>query len=122
MRSLTLALLLVAVILVLPACYTLETVNSPTDVPVQLSNASNQSVIGHFEHSMWIHHFIDGLVNASDPDISKMIANQVKLKGGTAAVNVKITYQMTFVNGLLNLITFELYNPFTLTVEGDIVK
>jgi len=122
MKPLSLALLLIAVVLIFPACYTLETVNSSTDVPVQLSNANNQAIIGHFEHSMWIHHFIVGLVNASDPDVSKMIANQVKLKGGTAAVNVKITYQMSFVNGLLNMITFEIYNPFTLTIEGDVVK
>ncbi|MCH8269429.1 MAG: hypothetical protein IH846_18175, partial [Acidobacteria bacterium] len=29
--------------------------------------------------------------------------------------------QMSFLNGLLNLITFGIYSPFTLTVEGDIV-
>jgi hypothetical protein len=122
MKRLPLAVLLVALLLVFPACYTLDTVNTQIPISMQVTNASGQSVVGHFESSVWVHHFIIGLVSANDPDVAKMIANQVKMKGGTGAVNVKITYQMSFVNGLLNIITLQIYNPFTLTVEGDVVK
>jgi len=122
MKNLSSVILLIAVIFVFPACYTLNTVNSPTDVPIQISNAKEQNIIGHFESSMWVNHFIAGLVTPNDPDVSKIVAEQVKMKGGTGAVNVKVNYQMTFVNGLLNGITAGIYNPFTLKIEGDVVK
>ena len=57
-----------------------------------------------------------------DPDVAKILSDEVKAAGGTHAVNVKVNYQATFVNGLLNIITASIYNPFTLTIEGDVVK
>ncbi len=62
------------------------------------------------------------MVSPDDVGIEKLVADAVQLDAGAGAVNVRIKYQMTFVNGLVNLITFGIYNPFTLTVEGDVVK
>ena len=65
--------------------------------------------------------WIFGLVSPADAGVEKLISEAVRSKGGTRAVNVKMKYRMSFVNGLLSLITFTLYSPFTLTVEGDVV-
>ncbi len=71
---------------------------------------------------MTVHHFIFGLVTASDPEVAKALSDEVKTAGGSNAINVKINYQMTFVNGLLNAITVGIYNPFTLTIDSDVIK
>jgi hypothetical protein len=34
---------------------------------------------------------------------------------------VKIRYEATFVDGLINSITLGIYNPYTLVIEGDII-
>jgi hypothetical protein len=62
---------------------------------------SNQSVSG------WNHYVLFGLapVGTTDPN---------KLSGG--AENYTITNQMTFVNGLVAVLTFGLYTPTTTTV------
>ena len=120
--SVTLAVLLAAIVLLGPGCYTLSTANSPTDQSVEMSNVNKATPVAHFQQTAWMHHFLFGLISSNKADITKMVANEVKLKGGSSAVNVKITYEMTFVQGLINVVTFGIYNPFLLTVEGDAVK
>ncbi len=111
-----------ALLVLVPGCYTLETINSPTDQAVEISNVKKATATAHFQRTEWINHFLFGLVSTNKADIPKMVSNEVQMKGGTSAVNVKIIYEATFVQGLLNIITFGIYNPFTLTVEGDVVK
>jgi hypothetical protein len=120
--SVPLFILLAIVMLLGPGCYTLATVNSPTEQGIEMSNAKKATTTAHFQRSEWVNHFIFGLVTSTKPDMTKMIANEVQMKGGKSAVNVTITYEATFVQGLLNIVTFGIYNPFTLTIEGDVVK
>jgi hypothetical protein len=103
-------------------CYTVNVIGTPADQTLSLSNHPSGTLVKHFSTSMWVHHLIAGLVPLNDPDVAKILSDEVKAAGGTHAVNIKVNYQMTFVNGLLNLITWEIYNPFTLTIEGDVVK
>ncbi len=65
--------------------------------------------------------WIFGLVSPADAGLEKLISEAVRSKGGTRAVNIKMQYQMSFLNGFLNVITFGIFSPFTLTVEGDVV-
>ena len=103
-------------------CYTLNAVATPTSQILSMSNNPNGDIIKHFTTSMMVHHLIFGLVTISDPEVAKALSNEVQAAGGNGAINIKIHYQMTFVNGLLNFITAGIYNPFTLTIEGDITK
>lgn len=103
-------------------CYTLNAIGTPADQTLSLSNHPSGSVVKHFSTSMKVNHFIYGLVTPSDPEVAKAISAQVKAAGGKNAINVKMRYEMTFVDGLINTITFGIYNPFTLIIEGDVVN
>jgi len=122
MRSIFLSLILLAVVVTVGGCYTLNAIGTPADQTLSLSNQPPGSVIKHFSTTMKVNHFIYGLVTPSDPDVAKAISDEVKAGGGTNAINVKMHYEMTFVDGLINVITFGIYNPFTLIIEGDVIK
>ena len=101
-------------------CYTLNMKASPTDHPLSLSNHPKGKIIKHFTITKNIGHLIFGLVTLTEADVAKEISDEIEAAGGSEAINVKVFYQMTFINGLLNVITFGIYNPFTLEIEGDI--
>ena len=114
--------LLVLLVLSIQGCYTLNQSGVPIDEAIELTNAEQARSIGHFTKTKKVNHFIFGLVSPEDAGIETMISNAVKTGGGSRAVNVRIKYQATFVDGLISAITYGLYAPRTLTVEGDVVK
>ena len=57
--------------------------------------------------SQWNHYLIDGLVPLSQSNPQTMAGN---------ATDYTVTIQHSFVNGLLNVITFGIYSPTTTTV------
>lgn len=114
--------LLLFVLLVGTGCYTMNQVGSPTDQAIEITNADNATPINHFTRKKTVNHFIYGLVSPDDVGIEKLVSDAVKQGGGTGAVNVRLKYQQTFINGLVGAITWGIYTPFTLTVEGDVVK
>ena len=79
-------------------------------------------MVKHFTRTKTVNHFVYGLVSPDDAGIEQIVADAVKQSGGTRAVNVKLKYQQTFVNGLVSGLTFGIYSPFTLTIEGDVAK
>ena len=103
-------------------CYTLNQVGTPTDTAIEITNAQNATAAQHFTRTKLVNHFVFGLVSPEDSGLEKLVAEEVKKNGGTKAVNLKTKYQYTFVNGLVGAITFGIYTPYTLTVEGDVVK
>lgn len=103
-------------------CYTLNQTGAPVNEDIEITNTENATPIKHFEKTKTVSHFLFGLVSPADAGIEKIVTDAVQANGGTSAVNVKLKYQQTFVNGLLGGITFGIYTPFTLTVEGDVVK
>jgi len=121
-HSIAVALMLIAVFAFSQGCYTLNQVGSATDTGIELTNKSNATSMSEFSAKKKVNHFLWGLVSPADAEVEQLIANQVQSAGGSKAVNVRMTYQMTFVDGLLGAITFGIYSPFTLTVEGDVVK
>jgi hypothetical protein len=114
---------LFAILLIIgQGCYTLNQVGSPVDEAIEITNTENATPIKHFSRTKTVNHFVYGLVSPDDAGIEKIVADAVKQNGGTRAVNVKLKYQQTFINGLVGGLTFGIYTPFTLTVEGDVVK
>ena len=122
MKRTVLFLVLAVFAVAISGCYTVNVIGTPADQTLSLSNHPSGTLVKHFSTSIWVHHVILGLVSFGDPDVAKILSDEVKAAGGTHAVNVKVNYQATFVNGLLNIITASIYNPFTLTIEGDVVK
>lgn len=115
-------LLLIVLAMGTSGCYTLNAIGTPSDATLSMSNKPGGTMVKHFMSTMKVHHAIYGLVAFGEPDIAKALSDEIKVGGGTNAINIKFQYQMTFVDGLINAITFGIYNPFTLTIEGDIVK
>ncbi len=122
MRFIAVIAVLVLCVVGFSGCYTLNAIGTPSDTTISMSNQPAGTMIKHFSLSMKVHHLIYGLVTLNDPEIAKAVTDEVKSAGGVRAVNVKITYQMTFVDGLVNMITFSVYNPMTMVLEGDVVK
>jgi hypothetical protein len=106
----------------LGGCYTLNLNSSASTHPISLSNMPKGSIIKHFTIEKSVGHLIYGLVTLNDIDVQNAISNEIESAGGTEAVNVKIKYQATFVDGLLNGITLGIYNPYSLVIEGDIAN
>ena len=120
-RNFLVVFALVVLVVFSQGCYTMHQVGTASTEGIEITNMEKASSMGQFSSQKWVHHFIFGLVSPADAGAEKLISEAVRSKGGTRAVNVKMQYQMSFLNGLLNLITFGIYSPFTLTVEGDIV-
>ena len=93
---LVLALFAIAV----SGCYTVNVIGTPAEQALSLSNQPSGTLVKHFSTSIWVHHLIWGLVSLNDPDVAKILSDEVKASGGTHAVNIKVNYQATFVNGL----------------------
>ena len=122
LHSKTIIILFAVVLIVGQGCYTLNQTGAPVNEDIEITNTENATPIKHFEKTKTVSHFIFGLVSPDDAGIEKIVADAVQENGGTSAVNVKLKYQQTFVNGFVGAITFGIYSPFTLTVEGDVVK
>ena len=57
-----------------------------------------------------------------DDEIYDAIQREIKKNSGDAAVNVKIEYKASFINYILNGLTFGIYAPAQAHVTGSIVK
>ena len=103
------------------SCYTVNLRNAGGNPPAQMGPGSSP-VLGHFDESRHAHFLIYGLINVGTPNVSEVLEEQVKMKQGTAVTNLELTTTHTFVDGLINGITFGIYNPVTVEFAGDVVK
>ncbi|MCH7681646.1 hypothetical protein IID10_20160 [candidate division KSB1 bacterium] len=117
-----LAFVVILIIAFSQGCFTLNQIGSTKDSGIEMTNSENASSIKNFTKTKKVNHFLWGLVSPADPQVEKLISEEVKANNGTRAVNVKLKYQQTFGNGFLTLITLGIYSPFTLTVSGDVVR
>ena len=113
---------LVLLVLSTHGCYTLNQAGSPIQEAIELTNAEQARAVSHFTKTKRVNHFVYGLVSPEDAGVEKLVSDAVKAAGGSRAVNVRIKYQLTFVDGLITYLTLGIYSPFSLTVNGDVVK
>jgi len=106
----------------LSGCFTMNQIGTPTSTAIELTNSGNATTTKSFTRTKRVNHFIYGLVSPEDAGVEKTIDEAVRANSGSKAVNVKMRYQMTFVDGLIGVITFGIYQPFTLTISGDVVQ
>ncbi|MFO7729352.1 MAG: hypothetical protein R6V86_01170 [Spirochaetia bacterium] len=87
--------------------------------------------VGEFETSVMVNEFLGSsgganLANvtsdAMDNQIYDAVRREINKYSGDAAVNVTVKYEATFVDLLLNGITWGVYAPAHATIEGTIVK
>jgi hypothetical protein len=87
--------------------------------------------VGTFDVTVKVHEFLGfsggaNLLNitadAMDTKIYDTIQREIQKYTGDAAVNITIEYEASFIDLLLNGITFGIYAPATARIKGTIVK
>jgi len=93
--------------------------------------ASSGNTLGDFDINVNVTKFLGyssgpNLANitsdATDPSVIDAIKAEVARLGGTKAINVKIEYKATFIQILLNAITWGIYAPATAHITGTVVR
>jgi hypothetical protein len=126
MKALKMSLILALVVLAVTSCTTFKASGlSFTTAPAQ------QTTLGTFRTEVWVNGFMGSsggakLFNISsdftDQAVKDAIQKEIAAKGGTAAVDVTIENQASFVDLLLNSITWNLYAPSNVIITGTVVK
>ena len=89
------------------------------------------TTVGTFDVTVKVHEFLGNsgganLLNitadAMDTKIYDTIQREIQKYTGDAAVNITIDYEASFIDILLNNITFGIYAPATARLKGTIVK
>ncbi len=119
-------------------CMTVNLAVEGYENPVVMTGNVNKEykIVKHFKKDLRGWFTLFNLITVSDPDIQRVIVNEIKSVNGDAAINVKIVGQTTLVDGLIPIALGTLgsvINPAgfvlaylvgarTYTVEGDIIK
>jgi hypothetical protein len=126
MRKAIQILAVLAAVVLIASCTTFQV----SGVQMNNETPSYQSV-GEFEKTIAVHEFLGSpggtnLLNVTatnmDEEIFDAIRREIEKFSGDAAVNVVIKYEATFVDILLNGVTFGAYAPAHATITGTIVK
>lgn len=117
---------LLALVMVIGACTTFQL----TGIQV-VEDMPGMTPIGDFETTVNVNEFVGSsgganlfnvTADAMDNEIYDAIRREVERRSGDAAVNVTVRYEASFVNILLNVITFNIYAPATAHISGTVVS
>jgi hypothetical protein len=69
-------------------------------------------------------HLFGGLAPMGQPDqkIMDYIKKEIESQGGNGAIDVEIDYGYTTLDFVLNMLTWNVYSPRTITITGTVVK
>lgn len=67
-------------------------------------------------------HLLVGLVNPNDKLVRDAVAREVKAAGGKRARHIRLTREISIIDGLIGSVTGGLYLPGTVIIEGEIVR
>jgi hypothetical protein len=79
-------------------------------------------VVRAFRTELKTNHLFWGLINPADTVVRDAIAREVKLAGGKGVRHVRLSRQVAFIDGLVNFVTVGIFHPWSLTIEGEIVR
>ncbi len=95
---------------------------APIDEVTETARFESTTFINHFTRTQAVNYFFWGLARPNEAAIEKAIADAVKDKSGTRAINIKLECKQTFLHLLVSVITIGIYSPRTIKIEGDVVK
>ncbi len=117
---------LVALVMAIGACTTFQL----TGIQV-VEDMPGMTPIDDFAITVKINEFVGGsgganlanlTADAMDNEIYDAIRREVERRSGDAAVNVTVRYEASFVDILLNVITFNIYAPARAHISGTVVS
>jgi hypothetical protein len=119
------------ILVVLSSCTTFQVSGLSMNSPASNQNTDYQ-ILGNFETKVWVNKFLGmpaagpTLFNltsgASDGAIQRAILNEVQIRGGTGATNIKIKWSANILQLIANSFTFGLWSPATATISGMVIK
>jgi hypothetical protein len=126
MKALKISALFAVALLVLASCTTFKAsgLSVANEVP-------KYTVLGNFRISVGVTELLGSpagiklaniTANATDSAVTDAIQKEIREKGGTAAINVTIIHQASFIDILLSGITASIYSPSHVIITGTIVK
>ncbi len=62
------------------------------------------------------------LITLKNADLSSLINREIKARGGSGVRNLTIKKQVSFVDGLISIVSFGFYVPETITIKGEVVN
>jgi hypothetical protein len=122
------------IVLLITVCVVISSCISFQASGLQMGLDQSQSTyedLGDFRTRLWVNKFIGtsgGTTflnlssDATDGVIRNAIENQIKKKGGDAAINIRIRYGNGPLTYILNVITATAWAPSTVTVSGTVVR
>lgn len=125
--------------LIVPACMTVHLSAEGYDKPASMTSNVNKkfTIVKHFKRNLKGWFAIFNLITISDPDIQRVIQNEVMSAQGDAAINLKIQGQTTFLDGAIpvalgvigalvappgGIYASNLIGVRTYTIEGDVIR
>jgi hypothetical protein len=97
-------------------------VPSQSEYAISLSGQPSGTFVRHFIVSTKIPHLFGRLFSPKGIRIDEILRENLELEKGVRVVNLRIEYTQTFWDGLVVWLTLGMYMPYTLTLEGDIVR
>lgn len=73
---------------------------------------------GRFRRELTAHHLVWGIFGLGAPEVSAVVAEEVARLGGRGAFQVRYYHQKTFLDSFLAGITWQIYMPTHVVVEG----
>jgi hypothetical protein len=113
---------MIALATTLTGCYTVTIDARDADRIYSLSGKPGGAVVRSFRVEMKAQHLVYGLITLSTPDVQAAIAREVKSANGKSVANIRITNQMALIDGVIGGVTFGIYTPTTVIIEGDVIR
>jgi hypothetical protein len=121
-------LLALATLVSLSGCFRvtheLDSMVSPESMEDNWSGgmSRNAGSVGSFRAEVQSPHFLWGALNPGDRFVTDIVRREVRRAGGTRAVHVRLTRQVNVTDYLFGAITLGIYFPWTLIIEGEVVR
>ncbi len=128
MKRPLLILLILATMMVYSGCsrFTLDArdLGEPISMTRNVGFDASPAVPATFQTSTRVGYcgWLFNLVTLKDADLSSMIDKEIKARGGAGVRNVTIKKEMSFVDGLISIVSFGFYVPETITISGEVIK
>jgi hypothetical protein len=98
---------------------------------MRADDVQDYQVLGDFSRKVWAHKFLGQSggqtlfnisANMTDRPVRRAVEQEIRERGGTAAINIKVKWGSNPVQWILNYLTFNIWAPGTITVSGTVVK
>lgn len=78
--------------------------------------------LGTFRTERKCHALVFGIFSLGSPNVKEAIEEEVRNQGGRLARNVKVHHSRSFIDGFLGGLTWGIYSPTTVEIEGEVIK